>query len=131
MRTLTLGEVCTRKLLEEELESLRTCGAFEKIDMVVKTNVDGAIGLEFRFKETLCWEPLKFRCINVGLLEAIETDEDATDEELQRQYNERLRKARGCLLRSDVEKENIGMSRGGLLTARMLQRARARVQKWY
>lgn len=98
MRTLTLGEVCTRTQREEELESLRTCGAFEKIDMEVKTNVDGAIGLEFRFEETLCWEPLKFRCSNVGLLEAIETDEDATDEELQRQYNERVRKAEGVFV---------------------------------
>ncbi|KAL9251647.1 TOC75, chloroplastic-like protein [Drosera capensis] len=105
MLMLTLGEVCLRTQLEEELESPRTCRAFEKFDMEVKTNVDGAIGLECRCRETLCRDPLKFRCINVGLLEAIETDEDATDEELRRQYNERVRKARGCLLRSDVEKE--------------------------
>ncbi|GAB2234034.1 hypothetical protein Droror1_Dr00003270 [Drosera rotundifolia] len=140
MVTLRPGGVYTRTQLEKEVESLAACGMFEKIDLEVKTNEDGTIGLEFKFKESTWMAMKKFSCINVGLMKqpaTIGIDEDATEEErreyytkLQRQYDDRVRRARGCLLPSEVEDEVVRMCRGKL-TARMLQKARDKVQKWY
>jgi hypothetical protein len=89
------------------------------------------------------WERAdKFRCINVGLMaqtKPIEMDPDMTDKEKlevfrrqEREYKRRIDKARPCLLAPQVYNEIKEMlNQQGRVTARLLQRIRDRVQKWY
>lgn len=140
--TLRAGGVATKAQLEAEVENLMNCGMFQSVEMEGVTQLDGSLKMEISFVESQ-WQPAdSFRCVNVGLLaqsRVPEGDEKMSDqqrEELaksqEEEYKNRLRKARPCMLPKSVEREISGWLRGETrVTARMLQRIRDRVQKWY
>jgi hypothetical protein len=142
MVSLRPGGTYTKSQLQKELETLATCGMFEKVDMEGKTNPDGTIGVTISFTESTWQSADKFRCINVGLMpqsKPIEMDADMTDKEkleyyrsLEKDYKRRIERARPCLLSPPVHREIMQMLRDqGKVSARLLQRIRDRVQKWY
>lgn len=140
--TLRTGGVSTKAQLDAEVENLMNCGMFQSVEMEGVTQLDGSIKVQISFIESQ-WQPAdSFRCVNVGLLSqnrAPEPDANLTDqqrEELakvqEEEYKNRLRRARPCMLPKAVEREISSWLRGETrVTARMLQRIRDRVQKWY
>ncbi|XP_057548455.1 protein TOC75-3, chloroplastic-like [Amaranthus tricolor] len=142
MVSLRPGGVYTKAQLQKELETLVTCGMFEKVDLEGKTNPDGTIKVSINFFESTWQAAEKFRCINVGLMpqtKPVEMDPDMTEKEKldyfisqEKDYRRRIDKARPCLLPlalyRDVRK--ILMDKG-LVSARLLQQIRDTVQKWY
>ncbi|KAJ7980816.1 Protein TOC75-3, chloroplastic [Quillaja saponaria] len=142
MVSLRPGGIYSKAQLQKELETLATCGMFEKVDMEGKTNADGTIGLTISFTESTWQSAEKFRCINVGLMpqsKPIEMDVDMTDKEKleyfrnqEKDYKRRIERARACLLPLPVHREIMQMLREqGKVSARLLQKIRDRVQKWY
>ncbi|KAL4326924.1 protein TOC75-3, chloroplastic isoform X2 [Arachis ipaensis] len=142
MVSLRPGGVYRKSQLQKEVETLASCGMFEKIDMEGKTNPDGTISLTIAFTESTWQSAEKFRCINVGLMaqpKPIEMDPDMTDKERlqyyrskERNYKRRMERARPCLLPMSVHREIADMLRSqGAVSARLLQRIRDHVQKWY
>ncbi|KAK2642725.1 hypothetical protein Ddye_024488 [Dipteronia dyeriana] len=142
MVSLRPGGVYTKTQLAKELETLATCGMFEKVDMESKTKPDGTMALTISFLEST-WESAdRFKCINVGMMtqsKPIEMDADMTDKEKmeyymsqEKDYQRRIQKARPCLLPPSVKGEILKMLKdNGTVSARLLQRIRDRVQKWY
>ncbi|KAF7823697.1 protein TOC75-3, chloroplastic-like [Senna tora] len=142
MVSLRPGGVYTKAQLQKELETLATCGMFEKVDLEGKTNADGTIGITISFTESTWQSADRFRCINVGLMpqsKPIEMDTDMTDKEKleyfrsqEEDYKRRIQKARPCLLPMPVHMEIMQMLKEqGKVSARLLQKIRDRVQKWY
>ncbi|KAK6646089.1 hypothetical protein PHAVU_L007943 [Phaseolus vulgaris] len=142
MVSLRPGGVYTKAQLQKELETLATSGMFEKVDLEGKTNPDGSIGVTISFSESTWQSADGFRCINVGLMQQtkpVEMDSDMTDKERleyylsqEREYKRRIDRARPCLLPRYVHDEILDMlKRQGMVSARLLQRIRDRVQKWY
>ncbi|OVA17813.1 Bacterial surface antigen (D15) [Macleaya cordata] len=142
MVSLQPGGIYTKAHLQKELETLATCGMFEKVDLEGKTKPDGTIGLTISFTESTWQSADSFQCINVGLLpqsKPIEMDPDMTDKEKmeyfrnqEKDYRRRIEKSRPCLLPLPIHKEVLQMLREqGKVSARLLQRIRDRVQKWY
>ncbi|TKY67377.1 TOC75-3 protein [Spatholobus suberectus] len=130
MVTLSGGGVYTKAQLQKELETLASCGMFQKVDMEGKTNADGSMALTISFTESMWQSAERFRCINVGLMKPVEMDPDSTDKE--RDHQRRIENARPCLLPMSVQSEITDMLRSqGNVSARLLQRIRDRVQKWY
>ncbi|KAJ9146691.1 hypothetical protein P3X46_028926 [Hevea brasiliensis] len=142
MVSLRPSGIYTKAQLQKELETLATCGMFEKVDMEGKTKPDGTLGITISFAESTWQSADKFRCINVGLMpqsKPIEMDLDMTDKEKleyyrsqEKDYKRRIEKARPCLLPMAVRGEVLQMLREqGKVSARLLQKIRDRVQKWY
>lgn len=142
MVSLRPGGVYAKALLQKELETLANCGMFEKVDMEGKTNPDGTLSVTISFTESTWQSADKFRCINVGLMQQskpIEMDPDMTDKEKleyfrnqEKDYKRRIERARTCLLPMPVHREVLQMLREqGKVSARLLQKIRDRVQKWY
>ncbi|CAN6696015.1 unnamed protein product [Malus baccata var. baccata] len=142
MVSLRPGGVYTKAQLQKELETLANCGMFEKVDLEGKTNPDGTLGVTISFTESTWQSADKFRCINVGLMaqsKPIEMDPDMTDKEKleyfrnqEKDYKRRIDRARPCLLPAPVQREVLLMLREqGKVSARLLQKIRDRVQKWY
>ncbi|KAK7402205.1 hypothetical protein VNO78_14274 [Psophocarpus tetragonolobus] len=142
MVSLRPGGVYTKAQLQKELETLATSGMFEKVDLEGKTNPDGSIGVTISFSESTWQSADAFRCINVGLMhqtKPVEMDADMTDKERleyylsqEREYKRRIERARPCLLPRYVHNDILDMlKRHGMVSARLLQRIRDRVQKWY
>nr|DAD26480.1 TPA_asm: hypothetical protein HUJ06_027948 [Nelumbo nucifera] len=142
MVSLRPGGIYTKAHLQKELETLATCGMFEKVDLEGKTKPDGTIGVTISFTESTWQSADAFRCINVGLMpqtKPIEMDPDMTDKEKleyfrsqEKDYKRRIERARPCLLPHPVHREVLQMLREqGKVSARLLQRIRDRVQKWY
>lgn len=142
MVTLRPGGVYTRAQLQKELESLATSGMFEKVDLEGKTNADGTMAITVSFSESTWQSADKFRCINVGMMQQtkpVELDPDMTDKERmkyymsqEKDYKKRMEKSRPCLLPKSVHGEIMDMLRKQkTVSARLLQKIRDRVQKWY
>ncbi|CAI0393349.1 unnamed protein product [Linum tenue] len=142
MVSLRPGGVYTKAQLQKELETLATCGMFERVDMDGKTNPDGSLGISISFAESTWQSAEKFRCINVGLMQQskpIEMDADMTEKEKleyfrsqEKDYKRRIDRARPCLLAPPVHREVMQMLRDqGKVSARLLQKIRDTVQKWY
>ena len=142
MVTIRPGGIYNKALLQKELENLATCGMFEKVDLEGKTKPDGTIAVMISFLESTWQSADKFRCINVGLMpqtKPIEMDADMTDKEKmeffhsqEKDYKRRIDKSRPCLLPMPVYNEIMKMLREqGKVSARLLQKIRDRVQKWY
>lgn len=142
MVSLRPGNIYTKAQLQNELETLANCGMFEKVDLDAKAKPDGTIGIVISFVQCTWQAAQYFRCINVGLMKQTkprETDPDMTESErisyyraLENDYKRRISKARRCLLPSDVvgEIEDI-LDRRSSVSARLLQKIRDTVQKWY
>ncbi|XXG75258.1 hypothetical protein AAC387_Pa07g3804 [Persea americana] len=142
MVSLRPNGIYTKVLLQKELETLATCGMFEKVDLEAKTKPDGTVSVTISFTESTWQSADTFRCINVGLMQQskpIEMDPDMTDKEKmeyyrsqERDYRRRIERSRPCLLADSVQGEVVDMMREqGKVSARLLQRIRDRVQKWY
>ncbi|KAI3682454.1 hypothetical protein L1987_82445 [Smallanthus sonchifolius] len=141
MVSLRAGGVYTKAQLQKELETLATCGMFEKVDLEAKTNPDGTIGLTVSFTESTWEEADHFRCINVGLMQqskAVDVEDNMTEKEKvdymrnqERDYRRRMERARPCMLPRSVHGEILQILAQGNVSARMLQNIRDRVQKWY
>ncbi|URE42214.1 Surface antigen [Musa troglodytarum] len=142
MVSLRNGGVYTKAQLHSELENLAASGMFEKVDLEGKTKPDGTLALTVSFAESTWQSADAFRCINVGLMpqtKQMEMDPDMTEREKleyfrsqEREYNRRIERSRPCLLPVTVRREVLHMLRDqGKVSARLLQRIRDRVQKWY
>lgn len=142
MVSLRPGGVYTKAQLQQELETLATCGMFEKVDLEAKTKPDGTVSLTVSFAESTWQSADSVRCINVGLLpqsKPLAMDPDMTDREkmdyyrsMEKDYRRRIERSRQCLLPIPVQREMLQMLREhGKLSARLLQKIRDRVQKWY
>ncbi|CAM6103858.1 unnamed protein product [Calypogeia fissa] len=140
--TLRPGGIATKAQLESEVENLLNCGMFQTVEMEGLTQSDGSLKMQVSFVESQ-WQPAdSFRCVNVGLLSQSrlpETETTMTDQQREEmakvqeeEYKSRLRRARPCMLPKTVEREISGWLRTETrVTARMLQRIRDRVQRWY
>lgn len=142
MVSLRPGGIYTKAQLQKELETLATCGMFEKVDLESMTKPDGTLGVTIKFTESTWQSAEKFRCINVGLMQQskpMEMDPDMTEKEKleyfraqEKDYRRRIEKSRPCLLPMSVHREVLQMLREqGKVSARLLQKIRDRVQKWY
>lgn len=142
MVSLRPGGVYTKAQLQKELETLISCGMFERVDLEGKTKPDGTLALTVSFVESTWQAADSFRCINVGLMsqsKQMDMDPDMTDKEKleyfrnqERDYRRRIERSRPCLLPVPVQREVLQMLREqGKVSARLLQRIRDRVQKWY
>ncbi|GLT77341.1 hypothetical protein SLA2020_489390 [Shorea laevis] len=142
MVSIRPGGIYTKSQLLKELETLATCGMFEKVDMEGKTKPDGTLGLSISFTESTWENANKFKCINVGLMaqsKPLEMDPDMTEKEKlefymsqEKDYKRRIQRARPCLLNKHVRDEVLMMLKNNeQVSARLLQRIRDRVQKWY
>ncbi|XP_059626577.1 protein TOC75-3, chloroplastic-like isoform X2 [Cornus florida] len=142
MVSLRPGGIYTKAQFQMELETLATCGMFEKVDLEGKTNPDGTMGITISFKESTWQSADKFRCVNVGLMpqsKPIEMDPDMTEKEKseyylrqEKDYKRRIERARPCLLPIPVHREVLQMLRGqGNVSARLMQKIMNQVQKWY
>lgn len=142
MVTIRPGGIYNKAQLQKELENLATCGMFEKVDLEGKTKPDGTLAVMISFLESTWQSADKFRCINVGLMpqtKPIEMDADMTDKEKmeffqsqEKDYKRRIDKSRPCLLPMPVYREILLMLKEqGKVSARLLQKIRDRVQKWY
>ncbi|GAU17301.1 hypothetical protein TSUD_110180 [Trifolium subterraneum] len=142
MITIVPGGVYTKAQLQKELESLASSGMFEKVDFEGKPNPDGTIGIKVLFNESTWDIAEKFRCINVGMMpqtKPVELDPDMTEREMmkyymsqEKEYKRRMEKARPCILPKAVHMEVMDLLRNEkTLSARLLQKIRDRVQKWY
>ncbi|KAF7043375.1 hypothetical protein CFC21_052742 [Triticum aestivum] len=138
------GEVYTRSQLLGELEALSSCGMFDGVSVeAVRPQPDGTLGLTVSYAEAL-WAPAKrFSCVNMGGLLPAQADEveddDMTEREKialrrrhERAYQQRLGRAKACILPEPVRGEVVEMVRKqGRVSARLLQRIRDCVQRWY
>ncbi|CAL9119600.1 unnamed protein product [Musa textilis] len=142
MVSLRNGGVYTKAQLQKEVENLASSGMFEKVHLEGKTKPDGTLVLTVSFTESTWQSADAFRCINVGLLpqtKQMEMDADMTEREKleyfrmqEREYKRRIERSRPCLLPVTVQREVLQMLREqGKVSARLLQRIRDRVQKWY
>ncbi|KAJ7564008.1 hypothetical protein O6H91_03G133900 [Diphasiastrum complanatum] len=140
--TIRSGGVFTKAQLEAEVENLKNCGMFETVEMVARTQADGSLKIQVPFVESQWQSANLVRCVNVGLLPQSrppevegalnERERDDFVKFQEEQYKARLNQARPCLLPKSVEREIAGWLRSETrVTARMLQRIRDRVQKWY
>ncbi|KAK4440894.1 protein TOC75-3, chloroplastic [Sesamum alatum] len=140
--SLRPGGIYNKAQLHKELETLATCGMFDKVDLETKTNPDGTISITIPFLE-YTWPSIdRFRCINVGLMpqsKPIEKDPDMTLKEmleyersLAKDYRRRIERSRPCLLPIAVQTEISKMLRQRLnVNARSLRRIGKMVQQWY
>eukprot|EP01018_Ginkgo_biloba_P038195 Gb_37992 [translate_table: standard] len=140
--TLKPGGIYTKAHLQAELENLTSCGMFEKVEMEGITQPDGSIKMKVSFIESEWQAADSFRCINVGLLAQSrprEMDPNMSDREKENfirqqelEYRRRIERSRDCMLPKSVEREiQRWIGRERRVTARLLQRIRDRVQKWY
>lgn len=145
MISLKPGAIYTKSILQAELDNLTSSGMFEKMDLDAITQPDGTIKLKFSFVESQWYGSESFRCINVGLLPQPKPREMEVDfnrmsdsqkesfiREQDQEYRRRIRASRPCILPSGVEWEvSRWLKVEGILTARLLQRVRERIQRWY
>lgn len=141
--TIKPGGIVLKPQLQTELENLSGCGMFERVDIDALAQPDGTLKLQVTFSESE-WQPTEgLRCVNVGLMPQTKPpDVDITklsDKEREvfmksqeEEYKLRLKKARPCILARNVEKDISAWLRSERrVTARILQKIRDRVQKWY
>ncbi|KAG7534805.1 Bacterial surface antigen (D15) [Arabidopsis thaliana x Arabidopsis arenosa] len=142
MVSIQEGGVYTKAQLQKELETLTTCGWFEKVDFEGKTKPDGTLGVTISFAESMWQGAERFRCINVGLMtqpKPVKIDSDMTEKEMieylrsqEKEYKQRIKKARPCLLPGSIQREAMLMLRDQRsLSARLLHTVKERVLKWY
>ncbi|KAL0876701.1 hypothetical protein Bca101_026406 [Brassica carinata] len=142
MVSIRIGGVYTKAKFQKELETLASCGIFEKVDLEVKIKPDGTLGFTISFAESMWQSADRFMCINMGLMVQSKPDEmdtDMTDKEklvyyrsLEKDYKWRIHGVRQCLLPAPVYGEVMQILRDqGNVSARFLQKIRDRVQKWY
>lgn len=140
--TLRPGGIYTKQQLETEVENLLNCGMFQSIEMETLTQPDGTLTSQISFVESQWHAADSFKCANVGLLtQSRPPESEATMSDQQREeymkmqeeeYKNRLRQARPCMLPQGVEREIASWLRQETkVSARMLQRIRDRVQRWY
>lgn len=141
--TIKPGGIFTRAQLQTELDNLANCGMFQSVDMDAVPQIDGSLKLQILFTESEWQSAESVRCVNVGLLPQTRPPEKdyqkMSDREKEQfiksqedEYKRRLQQARPCMLPKVVEREITSWLRSERrVTARMLQRIRDRVQKWY
>ncbi|GER52006.1 outer membrane family protein [Striga asiatica] len=142
MVSLRPGGIYTKAQLLKELETLETCGMFEKVNLEVKTNPDGTINITIPFQESSWQSADRLKLINVGLMpqsKPVEMDPNMTQKEqieyMDKQADEyfiRMKKARRCLMPMSKQQEiEVMMVNHGRVTARLLQKIRDSIQQWY
>ncbi|KAL0730410.1 hypothetical protein Bca4012_026503 [Brassica carinata] len=104
MVSIRIGGVYTKAKFQKELETLATCGIFEKVDLEGKTKPNGTLGVTISFAESTWQSADRFRCINVGLMVQSKPDEmdtNMTDKEkleyyrsLEKDYKRRIDRVR-------------------------------------
>jgi len=136
------GGVYTRSQLLGWLEAMTSSGMFEQLSLQGKPNPDGTLALTVSYAETI-WPGAaeRLKCVNVGLMAPPDAgpDEDMTAREKldyfrrqERDYQQRIRGAKRCILPESVREEVLGMvKKQGKLTAGVLQKIRGRIEKWY
>uniref|UniRef100_A0ACD6A1G8 Uncharacterized protein n=1 Tax=Avena sativa TaxID=4498 RepID=A0ACD6A1G8_AVESA len=140
------GGVYTRSQLLGELAALSSSGMFERVGVeAVRPQPDGTLGLTVSYAEAL-WSPAKrFSCVNVGGLVPAQAADETEDDDMtlrekmalrRRQdqaYQRRLRSAtKPCILPEPVRREVAEMvKKQGRVSARLLQRIRDHVLRWY
>ncbi|KAL2509230.1 Protein TOC75-3 [Forsythia ovata] len=68
MVSLRPSGIYIKAQLQKELETLATCGMFEKVNLKTKTNPDGTINITIPFQESTWQSTNRFMCINAGLM---------------------------------------------------------------
>jgi hypothetical protein len=138
MSALRPGGVYTRSQLLEEAKTMTASGMFERVSVLTKPNPDGTLGLTVSYAENVWSGADRLKCINVGHMPASPpdhsfgpNDNDMTAREVL-EYERRLRGAKRCILPEPVREELAGMVKAvRRISARLLQRLRDRVHKWY
>lgn len=141
--TLKPGGVFAKAQLQTELDNLASCGMFERVDMEALPLKDGSLKMQILFVESEWQAAESFRCVNVGLLpqtrppeidpvKMSEREREMFIKSQEEEYKARLKQAKSCMLPKSVDREIVGWLKSERrVTARMLQRIRDRVQRWY
>ncbi|KAK1357230.1 Translocon at the outer envelope membrane ofs protein 75-III [Heracleum sosnowskyi] len=143
--TIKPGDIYTKSQMQEKREEFANCGMFEKVDFGSKTKPDGTIGIKVSFVENNWSASDKFKCINVGLMDPLESrtrDKDDSWEMNMKNlvahmrekwnYKKRIDRSRPCLLPDTTHREILDMIAGeGQLSARLLKKVRDKVHRWY
>lgn len=141
--TMKPGGIFTTAQFQTELENLSSCGMFESVNLDALPQSDGTLRMRVSFVESE-WQPSEaIRCVNVGLLPQSKPPEvdftRMTDKEREafmksqeEEYRQRLRKTKPVILPRKVEKDiSAWLRQERRVTARILQKIRDRIQKWY
>ncbi|XP_074359216.1 protein TOC75-3, chloroplastic-like [Apium graveolens] len=143
--TIKPGGFYTKFQVQEKLEELSKLGFFEKVNIGGKTKPDGTIGIEVSFVENTWSASDRFKCINVGLMDPLESktydNKDDPRESMKNllaymrekwDYKKRIDRSRPCLLPATAHREILDMLAGeGQLSPRLLQKVRDKVTRWY
>ncbi|KAH7424821.1 hypothetical protein KP509_11G026700 [Ceratopteris richardii] len=141
--TMKPGAILTAAQFQAELENLSSCGMFESVSMDAIPESNGMLRMQIIFAESEWQHSESVRCVNVGLLPQSKPPEvdlmRMTDKERERfmknqeeEYSLRLQETKPVILPKTVEKELSRWIRGEpRVTARVLQRLRDQIQKWY
>ncbi|GJN03495.1 hypothetical protein PR202_ga20948 [Eleusine coracana subsp. coracana] len=140
MSTLRPGGVYTRSQLLEETKAIMSSGLFEQVSLHTKPKPDGTLGLTVSYADNVWARADRLKCINVGFMPPPPDHyKDMTAREMmeyQRQYTHdyqrRVHGAKRCILPEPVREELVGIVKGQRrVGARLLQRLRDRILKWY
>ncbi|TVU02213.1 hypothetical protein EJB05_52309, partial [Eragrostis curvula] len=143
MSTLRPGGVYTRSQLADEVKAMTSSGMFENVSVQTKPKPDGTLGVTVSYIENVWGVADRLKCVNVGFMppapDDYGLDKDMTARERmehqqrqERAYQQRLSGARRCILPEPVREELIGMvKKQRKVSARLLQRLRDRIVKWY
>lgn len=141
--TLKPGGIFTRAQFQTELENLSGCGMFESVYLDAIPHQDGTLRMQVSFAESE-WQPSEgIRCVNVGLIpqtkppdvdftKMTDKEREAFIKSQEEEYKQRLRMTKPVILPRKVEKDiSAWLRQERRVTARILQKIRDRVQKWY
>eukprot|EP00271_Cylindrocystis_brebissonii_P021716 TRINITY_DN7927_c0_g1_i1.p1 TRINITY_DN7927_c0_g1~~TRINITY_DN7927_c0_g1_i1.p1 ORF type:complete len:728 (+),score=198.11 TRINITY_DN7927_c0_g1_i1:101-2284(+) len=138
---LPKGQVFKKSELEAELKSMTSTGMFkEGAKMEVEALKDGTLKLEVKFEEAEWNKAYSVRVVNVGLipgerereLEMQKMDPQKAFASQEAAYQQKLANSRKPLIPEKIVKELSEMvAKEPALTARLIQKIRDRVQKWY
>ncbi|GJN16230.1 hypothetical protein PR202_gb03274 [Eleusine coracana subsp. coracana] len=142
MSTLRPGGVYTRSQLLQETKAMMSSGLFEQVSLHTKPKPDGTMGLTVSYADNVWARADRLKCINVGFMPPPPPSDHYNDMtaremmEYQRQYTHdyqrRVHGAKRCILPEPVREELVGMVKGQRrVGARLLQRLRDRILKWY
>lgn len=141
--TLKPGGIFNRAQFQTELENLSGCGMFESVYLDAIPHQDGTLRMQVSFAESE-WQPSEgIRCVNVGLIpqtkppdvdftKMTDKEREAFIKSQEEEYKQRLRMTKPVILPRKVEKDiSAWLRQERRVTARILQKIRDRVQKWY
>ncbi|KAH7306402.1 hypothetical protein KP509_22G009500 [Ceratopteris richardii] len=141
--TMKPGGIFTAAQFQAELDNLTNCGMFERVTMDALPQSDGTVRMQVTFAESEWQHSESVRCLNVSslpqtkppevdIMSLTEVERETFMKQQESDYKERVESAKPVILPSEVEREiSAWLKQEARVTARVLQRIRDQIQKWY